>query len=386
MKIKAPQLNKTILILILVLISCSKEKEETLSSEPEEKLTSEELVFLQNIAKVDKDMNQFWEGFNSVRKTPIFILTQPDNGILLNPPAIEISNSRLIPNELGMGLENFKAYRNDQILDHALVELNSPDESSLFSFVFNPSHKIMYYNLTYDLTGSFYNEYKNRNGYFHPSVFFHELFHCYHFENHEAFEGDYRNQNLFEYPINENTLPLLILLYDVMIDAYHAQDTDQKQKILSYYVSIQDKLLQLDTTDEKFIRHHGFYQEKSEGIARYIEVYSTLYSLNNNTLEDPTHGYKEFAETITESIQVYQVYGWRIFYHSGAGVIHLLKELGYPNLERDIFIPENTPFDLAKSLLNLTDSELKNALENAKTEYNWDSLVERSNYLLSLKD
>ncbi len=385
MKMISHPLQGAILVLfsLLILASCSRDMEVTETPQPEEKLTSDEQAFLRDLAKVDKDMDRFWAGFSSVRETPIYIITQPDNGIFLNPPNSEVPNSTPIQHELGMGLENFKAYRNDLMLNDLLEEMNAPSAPKLFDF-FDHNYKFMGFNLTYDLTGNFYNDYKNRNGFFHPSIFYHELFHCYHNQRDDEFKGEYHIQKTFEYPINDASLPLLLLLFEVMIDAYHVEDIGEKQKILTYYVSIQDRLNMLDTTSENLVRHHGFYQEKLEGIARYIEVFATLHALNNNTIDDPTHGFKDFAENITQAVQVHQVYAFRIFYHTGAGVIHLLKELDYPNLEQDIFTPENTPFDLAKSMLSLTDLEIQDALETAKIEYHWENLVERSNFLLNL--
>ena len=79
------------------------------------------------------------------------------------------------------------------------------------------------------------------------------------------------------------------------------------------------------------------------------------------------------------------VYQFRMPYHTGAGAIHLLNELDFPNWEEKFFVPENTPFDIAKEFLNMTDLELDIFLEGAKISYDWDALVEQSEYLLSLQ-
>ena len=367
-----------VLLSILILVSCSSDEETTPVVEKEE-LTFDELEFLRKLATVDKEMDQFWHNFHSLRESPIFIITEPDNGIFINPPNSELPMSRSIHHELGEGLENLNAYRNDEVRDFAL---EAPKLFALFGFFEYNDFQLFVYNESQLIedSGWFYFDYKNRNRNFHTSVFFHELFHFHTLtQNGDQFVGDNRIFAVADYPINEESLPLLLLLFDVMIDAYHVEDISEKQKTLEYYVSIQDQLNRLDTTENNLVRHHGFYQEKIEGIARYIEVFSTLETLDNNTIDDPTHGYGEFAENITEHSQIRATYANRIFYHSGAGVIHLLKELGFSNLEQQLFIPEKTPFDLASSFLNLSDPDYYDKVKNFCQDFLFSKKILGSN-------
>ena len=231
----------------------------------------------------------------------------------------------------------------------------------------------------------FYYQYKNRNGYFHVAAFWHELFHVYGFTVDEDYFGI--GNSIQDYDgliLTSETMPYILLLYDVMIDAYHVNDQESKRKLLEYYVSIYHKLLELDPTEDNLIRKHGLYLEKREGVARYIEVFGTLNSLGNNTIEDPTHGYQNLGENATTRQDVIDVYSFRIFYHTGAGAVYLLNSLGYENLDQGFLIPTNTSYDLARDFVDLSEEELENVLENAKEEYQWSDLEERAAYLASL--
>ena len=369
------------LIPLLLLPACSTDEEEMKEEEILEKLSQEEVDFMTKILTVEDNMTNVWNGYNCLKEYPIFIITEANNGIFINPPSSQLANSRQIENQLE-GFDNLALYRNDEILEFAKMELSNIPIN--YYFANYQDFSLFVYQLS-DLSDNFYTNYKNRNGHFHVSVFFHELFHVFaSIKNQEQYFDVLREQNLLEYPVTPETLPLLMLLFDLMIDAYHQDSNSQKTKFLQYYVTIQHQLNQIDPSVNNLIRNHGFYQEKSEGAARYIEVFSTLNTLDNNTTEDPTHGFKEFSNNLTTNLEVRQIYAFRIFYHTGAGAIHLLKELGFPNLEASFLTPTNTPYDLAESFLDMTDVEKSNALEEDKMLYNWDLLTVRSEILLDL--
>ncbi len=371
------------LVLSLCLLSsCS--SEEPVEVEKEEDLvvlSQGEEAFISNLLLVQDEMSNIWKGFDCLEEFPIFILTDADSGVFINPPASVLAGSKRISSSLP-GLNDLALYRNKDVLESVKEHFtNSP---IFFGFLEQPDYTLYAYHLA-DLDDNFYNNYKNRNGHFHVSIFFHELFHAFQLiKNGDRFFGDFGRQDFAGYPLTDETMPLLLLLFDVMIDAYHSDGNDERTLILSYYVAIQAELERMDTSANNLIRTHGFYLEKLEGSARYVEVFGTLNSIENNTIEDPTHGFKEFANNLVSSAQVRQVYARRIFYHTGAGAIHLLKALGYAGLEDAMLIPTNTPYDIASSFLGLPGEELSNVLEQAKARYDWGKLLERSDVLLGL--
>jgi len=382
-------MKKYLILLLFTFLACTTEKIEQHiidsgenSIENPERLTPEEFEYMTYLLTVESEMSTFWNGFNSIRDEPIFIQTGDDEGIFINPPNSMRDNSRAILNEL-TDFETLYLYRNDEIKTFIIEELNG----SLYDFQLEYEGIPIYaYNITELIDFNFYHLYKNRDGFYNVSVFLHELFHFYSLVlNEELFVDEDSIYVSNEFPYNEDTLPLILLLYDVMIDAYHLDTTIQKTNYLKYYVSIQHKLNSLDTSENNLVRNYLFVREKTEGAARYIEVFSTLYTINNNTIEDPTHGFKEYSENITDWWGVLDVYDFRMPYHTGAGAINLLNELDCPNWEEKFLIPENTPFDIAYDCLNMNDSQLDIFLEEVKSLYDWDALVERSEFLLSLQ-
>ena len=381
-------LNEIVFMIFLILvISCSADDEETMEIIVEddpiganlERLNYTELDYITKLLIVDEEIQLLWNDFMAVREYPIFILTDTNQGVFINPPTSQMPNSREIAKEID-DFENFDLYRNDTILEFAKSRLTG---QQFFSYEEYDDFELYLYDISKEPPIGFYGEYKNRNGHFHVSIFYHELFHFYQIQNWELYYGDNFIVNYWGFPLTEDTLPMLILLFDVMIDAYHQNNTFQKTKYLEYYVAIMYKLNEIDPSPNGLIRSQAFYLEKSEGAARYIEVFATLNSLDNNTIDDPTHGYKAFADNLSNSIDVRQVYSRRIFYHSGAGVINLLSELGYQNMDDAFLIPTNTPYDIAAGFLNLSDIERNTAFEEVKDLYDWEAIVSRAEYLLS---
>ncbi len=345
-----------------------------------ERLNQAESDFVLELLKVESGMLNIWNNFNLLRNHPIFVVTSENEGFFINPPVSELPNSRIIDEEFE-GFENLSIYRNNDLLTFAKSQTNT---GSIFRLSVYNDFNIFIYSITNEIGNTFYLQYKNRNGHFFASIFYHELFHDYQLRTvlDQWYDISF-TQNTSEYPLNQETLPYQILYFTALIDAYNVNNTTAENiKILSYYVSINNKLLSLDTTNDTLIRNHGFWLEKLEGVARYVEIFSTLDALDNNTINDPTHGYKEFVDSLNSISSARNTYARRMFYHTGAGAIHLLKELGYPSVETDLLIPANTPFDLANSFLNLNAQEMENALEEAKIDYNWDDILLRAQELL----
>lgn len=349
--------------------------------QPLDILTNNELEFITNLLKVEQDTDVIWPDFNGLRDIPIYIITGENEGIYINSvPSLESLNTP-IEHDI-QGFRNIELYRNDLIHQFAVSHV-PPDQ--LWNWPIYEGRYMFVLNLNYEVPDGFYYQYKNRNGYFHVAAFWHELFHVYGFTVDEDYFGigNYM-QNYDGLILTSETMPYILLLYDVMIDAYHVNDQESKRKLLEYYVSIYDKLLELDATEDNLIRKHGLFLEKREGVARYIEVFGTLNSLGNNTIEDPTHGYQNVGENAIRKQDVIDAYGFRIFYHTGAGAVYLLNSLGYENLDQDFLIPTNTSYDLARDFVDLSQEELENVLENAKEEYQWSDIEERAAYLVSL--
>jgi len=393
LNLKFPKRTTILLLLIsCFLISCSNDDDTVQDAMVEDEevfyefLTDAELEYITNLLIVEEEKNKLWPDFNSLREIPIYIVTGEDQGIYINPSSTQLGNSRAIYNDIGE-FEKLNIFRNDTMLKFSKSKMGG---NRFWGFyLYGEEDKDMYiYEMSEDIEAhnNFYFDYKNRNGLFHVSIFYHEMFHYYQFEQNGDLWLDEENGVLdfAGYPLTEETLPLLLLLFDVMIDAHQAETYEEKLRLLKYYISIQYQLIEIDPTENNLIRNHGFVREKVEGPARYIEVFTTLTSIDNNTIEDPTHGYKEYTDNIINSIQMREIYSGRMFYHTGAGAIHLLKELECPNLDQSFLIPTNAIYDIAKDFLNMTDVQLDVFLEGAKVLYNWDALLERSEYLLSL--
>ena len=385
MKLQIQHFYKYTLLLFLTFTTCTKDELPVVQGDPfieleTERLNQNESDFVLKLLKVDSEMPNIWSTFNLLRNYPIFVITGENEGFFINPPVSEWPNSRIIIDEDFDGFENLSIYRNNDLLTFAKSQMNG----SLFQLSVYNDFNIFIFDITYEIGNNFYIQYKNRNGHFFASIFFHELFHDYQIRTviDQWYDINF-TQNISGYPLNSETLPYQILYFTALIDAYDINNTTaRKTKILSYYVSINNKLLSLDTTNDNLIRNHGFWLEKLEGVARYVEIYSTLNALDNNIIDDPTHGYKEFVDSLNTISSARTTYARRMFYHTGAGAIHLLKELGYPDVENDLLIPTNTPFDLADSFLNLNAQEMENALEEAKIAYNWDNILLRAQELL----
>ena len=363
-------------------MSCSSQTSIEPTVEKNDELNKVEIDFLTDLIQLDNQVHEFWAGYDCLREMPIYIQTELNKGILINPTPKMLEESQSIMFPLN---NEYELYRNEFLLEESKKILEGDRWFNLSKY---NDEDIFFYDILENsdyYENNFYFKYKNRNGYLLLSAFYHELFHVFQFlKNKDKFinpEGFYKPDS---YPVTKETLPLLILLFEVMEEAYTVKSETEKTSILKYYVSINNELNQLDTTTNNWVRNSGFFMEKTEGSARYIEVFSTFGILGNNTLEDPTHGYAEFAKNISTLAEVRTVYAFRIFYHTGAGAIHLLKELGFPNLEESFLIPENTPYDLSSDFLNLSEEEKKSILEKAKENYNWNEKIEKSEYLLNL--
>lgn len=378
--------NSILLIILFILINaCSTDDTKKVAEVPAfeseyERLTQSEYDFILKLLKVDVEMHSTWNTFNLLRNHPIFIVTGENQGVLINPPAIELPNSRKITDEID-GYENLELYRNNDLVPFAKAETNG----LFWNWSEYNGYNIYVFDRTFEIFDNFYYQYKNRDGHFFPTAFYHELFHDYQLRTvPDQWNNPDSVQDINGYPVNEESLPYLILYFNMMIDAYKLDNTPEQQtKLLSYYVSINHKLLALDTTKNNLVRNHGFSTEKREGVARYVEVYSTLTTLDNDLIEDPTHGYKEYVDSLTNIYAAGGIYSFRMFYHTGAGAIHLMKELGYQDIENAMLIPTNTPFDLANSFLDLSAQEKENALEEAKSMYDWETILARADELLN---
>jgi len=344
-----------------------------------EKLTVAEIKYFSDLATVYSHIDEYWKGYSSFMATKqIFIVTSENQGVLINPVDDFKSTSRLISHSI-KGFENVRLYRNDEVLALAKKEFET---RNVFSFaVFGGQSTYLYKLNDFSKSEFFYFLYKNRNGYYDVSIFFHELFHEFQLADNNVFF--FSTQDFDDYPVTEQTLPYQLLLFKVMRDAYLQKDMVSQTKYLKYYLSLNNKLESIDPTDKKLIRNHGFFQEKAEGIPRYIEVFATLNVLNNNTIEDPTHGYENYLNTATKKLEVRNVFEWRIFYHVGAGVMYLLKGLEYPNIEQAI-LSKNTFYDIGKSFLNLTEEDMVAILDEVKVQYDWTAIQTEAAHFLSL--
>jgi len=380
MEVQSKYLTVTIWFIIsIMIVSCSE------SAQIREELSKKEQNLLVEIFKTKEVAEELWDGFSYISSFPIYILIDRNTGFLINPP-LEAQNESVEIHTNNKDLSDQKIYRNDNFRYFVASVL----EGDRWWATVSPYQGVdMFILQSRDQLGSkdFYLTYKNQNGFLDVSGFVHELFHTFQLQ-YDRDKWFPTNTVLFKpepiYPLNEETLPLQLLLFDVMIDALGAGSKAEQRKILEYYVAIQSRLEEVDTSPGKLIRNKGFMLEKLEGPARYIEEFSTDIALGNNLRSDPTHGFADYATQISDAEDMRWVYSARIFYHTGSGAIHLLKVLGFKDLESQFLIPENTIFDMADSFLDMKASDKLLSLSEAKMTYDWDTKIERAKYLLSL--
>lgn len=356
----------TSLLAVLILSSCRPDDD---SVQYAETPPFDRTVF-SKIGELSGKTSQIWDGYDYLSSHSAYLIFTEDDGTFgrgyfINPAVIPQGSVKVDPAESD-GLE---IYRNDGYFEEAAAEL----EGGIFSFDFEVDG-VSHFLLQDNFFDSFYNDYKNQDNNYIPLVMAHEMFHIYQFANWAV--PDEWIQDIENYPLDEEMIALHLLLFDLMKEAYHAETSEEQLAYLRYYISIRAEMARLDPTETQLITTMGTYQELMEGTARYVEHFSALNSIFPEINNDPTHGWGGFLEAVDTSSALRVALAFRIWYHVGAAVTHLLAS---QNVEVESkYRNGQTPYQTASEFLTLSDEQLQYYLEEARTKVNWNIYQQRA--------
>lgn len=360
-----------VLLLALILpISCKKDDNEPMQAPPE--LSEYDRAAIGKISVIAQVAESYFRGYDFSYTHPTYLIIQSPvsddiTGYLINPHVVP-EKARKLTNQDSKGLN---IYSYDEETDEVRAAIND----GLFSLDFTwRDRSILVVNFQ-KFEGSFYLDYKDQNDNGIPGLFIHELFHVFQFATWDV------SLHQDEYPVSLELLELSLLQFDLMTDAYFVDESEYTQ-YLRYYVAIWDKMISIDPSEDKLVLNMGTNQELVEGTARYIEHFSlkgTFFPTINN---DPTHGFAEFLDNATTALEVERTLFFRAWYHQGAIATHMLKSLDV-DVETKFFFGE-TPYQVAKTYLAMTEAELATELEAAKAQVTWADYQTRAQQLLEI--
>lgn len=361
-------LSLLVYISFFLFVRCSDDKENIVITDPFEIKTFEKLNVMADAAP------ELWTGFDYLKTYPIYLIISNANqqkGYLLNPANIPTGS---IAPESSFGLN---LYRNDAFLETANAILAEFDTFIDFYFEIEGND---YFLIKYTESDNFYFKYKNQDDNYIPLVITHELFHIFQIDQWMLVPGKIQDFN--NYPITPVLIALQLLMFDLMEEVYQLENNVDLETYLKFYVSIRAEEIKLDTSSNQLVTNMALAQEWREGTARYIEHFSAFNSIFPAINTDPTHGWGAQLDMVSDETSVRQVLAFRIWYHTGAAVTHILQKLGL-NIETG-FAQGLTPYVIAKDFLALTDNELNEYLEMAKTKVTWADYVKRAEEIFSL--
>ena len=359
-------------IITLLLASCG----DSDNTETLETIDEFERETISKIASISDASEDVWDGFDLIESEPVFIIfneptTEDPTGYIINPPGNPPNGSLRLTSELASNLD---IYRNDDLVAGAIEALGE----GRFSFDYDVDGD-NYFLIRFFITTSFYDSYKNRDNNWLPVVLLHELFHVH---QQDMTRPANAVQDFFGFPFTEDLIAHLLLLWDIMDDAYDNSTTAEFTESLGQYLAIREKVLEIDPSPDKLAHNNGTSQEWLEGGARYIEYYSALNSIDPTIDQDPTQGWSEFLDNVTDDLSIRQVLVQREPYHVGAVVIHMLRSSDV-NVE-SLMTTGQTPYDITKAHLDLSNAELSEILENLKGVVDWASYQERAAEIFAL--
>jgi len=314
-------------------------------------------TLFEHLKFANEQSETIWKGYDYSSFPKYFILqededSEPQLGYLVDPGE-EIEGADKIPDDKSHGLNVF---RFDEKIKDANRQLGRGNKFFDFEYeIGSHNHYLQIFNekeVAFGLTSE---------------IAIHEVFHIFQFAEWELPDGFI--QDFDNYPINSDLLPLQMLLTEIARKMPKEIDKDNIKKYLSMYIAIRSKEMALDPTEKELVRNMANPQETGEGTAKYVD-----YSFSSQ-LFSRMDSYAQFDDfkVITSKDHSRYFFGWGIWYETGAAVTYMLKQLGVP-LEEELKTGK-TLYEVAENLLNLSDEEKESFLAQAKTEFEFDSII-----------
>jgi hypothetical protein len=171
------------------------------------------------------------------------------------------------------------------------------------------------------------------------------------------------------YPINNQLLPLQLMTLAISKKFPTETNAENITKFLSMYVAIRSKEMELDPTSNKLVKNMANPQEQGEGTAKYVdyEIGKQLFTNFDETYDVTS------TESITTKSEVRSYFAWGIWYYTGASVVYMLKQKGV-DVETEVKNGK-TLYDIANETVNLTDAQKETFLDQAKSEFNYNTTI-----------
>lgn len=315
------------------------------------------------------EREKLWAGYQ-YKNTPQYMIRvesdKPVTGFIINPQS-EIDGAQKVGNNENKGLN---IVRFDGQMIQAQDKLKQGN--GIYDFDYEIDGK-KYYLQSYQEKNTFTN---NKPVSETAALSVHEVFHQFQ-SNHWQQPANYQ-QDEANYPLTAELLPLQMMTLELFKDLPDIQDKAKLKSILSQYVAIKSKEIEIDNSEKKLVRNMGLGQELYEGTARYVETLALRKNFDDK---------KQLKFVVTPTLppldtmaRVRETFAFGIFYDTGASVTYLLKELGYPveDLGKGLY-----PFDAAKDMLKMSNTDLEQTLAKVKSHPKWVEIEKHASHLLS---
>lgn len=301
--------------------------------------------------------NKIWNGYayNAVPQYVIYVSgSKAVRGFLINPGTPPSGATKLGDSEN----EGLNVYRYDSQMQEAYNVLFGTDGNQAFDFNFAVGNEKFYIQI--------YNDDETNAPHQGVDLSVHENFHAYQ-NNWQEIQSWV--QQTPDFPVTQELVELQILCAEIFRGLPNTTtDAATARRLLSQYVAIRSRELAIDPSPGKLIRNMELPQEWSEGTAKYLEVmvhrqhFGTDTKIMDYTLLDiPPQSMKELKESTS----------FNILYNTGGAAIWLMRELGVTIEDME---QGKTPYDVASAYLNLSQSELDAALDEAKKHSRWGEI------------
>lgn len=340
---------------------------------------ADEVIF-NKVRQTADNVEEVWPGYDYLRtKSAYLILTDEDGtnarGYLLNPTQPAPAGSVKVPDSQSFG---FALYRNNDFIGDANTLLG---EFGIFNFedlrINGAKYFLMRQRKKADYT--FYEEFKNVGGNWFPLILIHEFFHTYQI-NEWTFPSN-TTQDFLNYPLTPEILTYKLALFDLMKTATQIKGETAAKAALEKYLVLLEQMIVLDPTPNKLVLGTSGFEQWLEGSARYTEHMSALLSIYPTIDSDPTHSWGKYLDEATTGELIRSIFVKRIWYHVGAGAIHLLKEANVPVQK---LMQGVTPYTLAAETLNLSTQQKQTILSSLTSSAAWNAYQSKAVYLYSL--
>lgn len=342
--------------------------------------TTDEAIF-RKVQQMSDKAEEVWPGYNYINTKPAYLILKDDDGgnprgYLLNPVLPLPAGSRKVADDQSFGL---MLYRKDDFIADAEVILG---EFGIYDFdnltINGEKYFLMRQRKKSDYT--FYEKFKDVDGNWFPLILIHEVFHTYQINEWQFPTGGIQDFN--NYPLTTDVLTYELALFDLMKTAPQIKGATAAKEALGKYLVLLEQLISIDPSPNELILNTSNFEQWLEGSARYTEDFSALQSIYPTINGDPTHAWGTYLDELTSGELIRSIFVKRIWYHVGAGAIHLLKEAGVPVQQK--MMQGITPQSLASALLNLSDQQKQDILLNLTSAFGWNAYTSRATYLHSL--